>query len=196
MMPYLNVECSLSELEEQEAPVCKPPRINYTHQDMVDFILANPGVTQREVARRYGYTESWVSQILASDAMQEFFAARRKELLDPALAASIEERFRALTIRSLQVLQGKLDAPQVEANVALRCAELGAKSLGIGGHAPPAPPPAEGDPLERLAERLYSIQRKGVINGTATRIEERAGGEGGLHAASPEEVSRQEVGGS
>lgn len=149
-------------------------RVSYTHEDMINFILANPWALQKEIAARYGYTEGWISNILASDAFQAAMAARREEIIDPALKATIEERFRALVIQSLKVLQDKLNQPAVEASVAIRAAELGAKALGVGGHAAPKPADTSADRLERLAARLVVLQPnpKGVTyDGEVSRVE-------------------------
>lgn len=138
-------------------------KIRYSHQDMIDFILANPGTTQRALAMRYGYTEGWICNVMASDAWQAAFAARRTELVDPALLLTIEERMRGITVRSAERLMEKLDAPQVSDQTVLRAFELGAKAMGVGGHAGPKEPAA--DHLARLAERLIDLQanvRKGV----------------------------------
>ena len=133
-------------------------KIRYSHEDMIDFIIANPGVSQRAVARRYGYSEAWVSQVMSSDAWQSAMAKRRDEIVDPVLVATVEERFRGVTMLSLQRLTEKLSAPQVSDQVVLRAVELGAKAMGMGGNAPPPPAPVEGDRLERLAQRLIDLQ--------------------------------------
>ena len=147
-------------------PPARPPaaptmgrlrRISYTHDAMIDLIIEQPELNQGQIAAHFGYTESWMSNIMASDAFQARMAARREEVIDPELKATIEERFRALVIQSLKVLQNKLNAPMVSDQVALRAAELGAKALGIGGHAAPKPP-ADLGRLERLAERLVTLQ--------------------------------------
>lgn len=139
-------------------------KVRYTHEDMIDFIITNPGVSQGAIARRYGYTESWVSLVMSSDAWKSAMAKRREELVDPTLLATINERFAAMTARSLERLMEKLDAPTVPDNVVLRAVELGAKAMGVGGNAVPAPPPA--DHLAQLANRLIDLQsniRKGNV---------------------------------
>lgn len=138
-------------------------KMSYTHTDLIDFIIANPGVSQGALAARYGYTQSWISNVMASDAWKSAMAARREELVDPTLVMSINERFAALTEKSLEVVMTKLSAPQVSDNVALRALELGAKALGVGGNAAPPAPPS--DHLAQLAARLIDLQstvRKGV----------------------------------
>lgn len=163
----------LSELvQTPPAPAAKAPtmgnlkRCSYTHDALIDLIIEHPELDQNHLAAHFGYTPGWISNILAADAFQERMALRKGEIIDPVLKATIEERFRALTIRSLEVLQQKLNAATVSDNVALRAAELGAKALGVGGHAVPKVTPAT-DRLEKLAERLVGLQshiRERVLN--------------------------------
>jgi hypothetical protein len=131
-------------------------KCSYTHDALIDLIIEQPQLDQNKLAAHFGYTPGWISNILASDAFQAKMALRREEVIDPFIRATIEERFRALVIRSLYVLQTKLNGSQVSDNVALRAAELGAQAHGIGGNAPP-PPPAAQDRLERLAQRLVAL---------------------------------------
>lgn len=133
-------------------------KVGYTHQDMIDCIIAHPGISQGELAARYGYTQAWVSQVMASDAFKAALAARRAELVDPTLQLSIEERFRGMAELSLQRLMQKLEAPQVSDNVVLKAVELGAKALGVGGNAAPVQA-VPVDHLSVLAERLRSLQQ-------------------------------------
>ncbi len=132
-------------------------KMNYSHVDMIDFLIANPRATQNQLAARYGYSVGWVSNVMASDAWKSLMASRRSELVDPVLQATITERFEGLTRLSLDRLQQKLEAPMVSDQVVLKAVELGAKALGIGGNAPPPPPPAA-DHLAVLAQRLLVLQ--------------------------------------
>ena len=147
----------LKEIEEMPPAIAK---IRYTHTDMIDFILANPGCSQNSIAARYGYSVGWVSRVMSSDAWQSAMAARRSEVVDPSLVATVDERFRALTMRSLDRLQEKLDAPMVSDNVVLKAVELGARAMGIGGNATPPTPPPAGDQLATLALRLIDLQSR------------------------------------
>lgn len=141
-------------------PSVRPPKIRYTHEAMADLILENPWISQNQLAAHFGYSPAWISTVITSDAFQSFLATRRAELVDPELRLTLEERFRALTTKSLQVLQEKLSKPadQVSDQLALRAAELGAKSLGIGAHAPPPAPPNPAEYLPQIAERLMRLQ--------------------------------------
>lgn len=144
-------------------------KVRYSHVDMIDFIIQNPGCGLREIALRYGYSIGWISNVMASDAWKSAMAARRTELVDPLMVASITERFEGMTALSLQRLQEKLEAPQVSDQVVLRAVELGARALGIGGNAPPPPAPASGDHLAMLANRLIELQSR-IRTGVAYEI--------------------------
>lgn len=163
----MELEQLVQEVETaQHAPTMgRLDKVRYTHTDMIDFLIANPRASQNELALRYGYTVGWISNVMASDAWKAAMAARRAELVDPVLLATITERFEGITRLSLDRLQQKLEAPQVSDQVVLKAVELGAKALGVGGNAPPPPPPAT-DHLAQLAQRLIALQasvRQGVL---------------------------------
>jgi len=138
-------------------------KLRYTHEAMVDLIIQHPEISQNQIASLFGYTPSWISNVMASDAFQERLASRRSEVCDPILRATLEERTRALYLQSLAVLQAKLEMPEVDAKVALAAAELGAKSLGLGQPQPNTQP--SGDRLTTLAARLMQLnpQNGGTI---------------------------------
>ena len=145
-------------MDERAPTMGNLKKISYTHADLIDFIIANPTLSQGQLAARYGYTQGWLSNIMASDAWQAAMAARRDEIVDPALKATMQERFAGMAILSLQRLQQKLEAPQVSDAVVLRAVELGARAMGIGGNAPPRETGKEGDRLAALANRLIDLQ--------------------------------------
>lgn len=151
---------ALDRVGQGGVPSVRAPKMRYTHEAMADLILENPWISQNQLAAHFGYSPAWISTIITSDAFQALLAARRQELVDPELRLTLEERFRALTTQSLKVLQEKLTRPadQVSDQLVLRAAELGAKSLGIGAHAPPPPPPNPAEYLPAVAERLLRLQ--------------------------------------
>lgn len=172
-------------LEELVAPPPEAPRypyqegkaiakIRYTHDAMIDLIVQNPAISQNELAAIFGYTPCWVSLVMSSDAWKERLAARKAELVDPTIVASLNERFEAMVRRSLDVLNEKLAQPAaaIPDNLALRAAELGAKALGLGGNAPTPPVPV--GRLEQLAERLVGFlpQPAKPIDGSFVEVQD------------------------
>jgi hypothetical protein len=107
----------------------------YSHKAIVDLIIADPGITQNELAAHFGYTPGWISQILRSDAMQEQLAERKAELTDPVIIASLEKQMEALAGRSMTVLMEKLDLPNVSVDVALKALDITSRALGYGAKA-------------------------------------------------------------
>lgn len=110
-------------------------KVSYSHDKMIDLIVANPRVKQGSLAAYFGYTEGWVSRVMSSDAFKLRMAQRRIQLVDPLITATLEERFSALALRGLEVMQEKLDQPTdlVPFRDAAAAVELGSKGLAIGG---------------------------------------------------------------
>ena len=103
----------LLELSPPPAPAAKPTirKIRYTHDAVIDEIIATPEISQGELALKFGFTQSWMSIVINSDAFQERLAERKAQLVDPRLIASIEDRLGAVAQRSLDKLIEKLDGP-------------------------------------------------------------------------------------
>lgn len=106
-------------------------RVHYSHEAMIDVIIAEPTLTQRELAKQFGRSESWISIIMGSDAFQAALAKRRDDLTDPFLIATIEERFRGLAQQSLSVIAENLEKTR-NTDLAVKALEISSKALGFG----------------------------------------------------------------
>jgi len=106
-------------------------KISYTHDALADAILTNPAISQKELAAIFGYSEGWISQIIASDSFQAFIAARKEQIIDPILRGSIEESMRGLVLQSMERLRGKLEA-DVSGELSLEVFKHASKALGYG----------------------------------------------------------------
>ena len=153
----------LSEMED--LPVRSAPtmgnlaKVSYTHLDMIDYMICNPGCKLEDLARRYGYSIGWICNVQASDAWKSAFAKRRGDMTDELVEQNVKERMEGITLLSLERLKQKLEAPMVSDQVVLRAVELGAKAMGVGGNAPSTQAPAA-DHLAQLANRLIDLQSK------------------------------------
>ena len=110
-------------------------KTKYNHEAMIDVIVANPSVTQNELARTFDRSVPWISRIMGSDAFQAALAKRREEVTDPFLIATIEERMNGLAMQSLDILAEKLHATQ-NPDLALEALKVTTKALGFGARAP------------------------------------------------------------
>jgi hypothetical protein len=141
----------------------RPPRIRYRHEALIDYMIAHPWLDQNQLAMHFGYTASWISTIICSDAFQSALAARRDEIVDPQLKATMVEQFRGLVGRSMEVLRHKLDGPvdAIDSQLVLRTLEVSSRALGYGARPPESP--RQGDlhvHLESLGDNLVVLLRK------------------------------------
>jgi hypothetical protein len=134
--------------------------VKYTHDAMVDILIAEPTITQNELADRFGYTPGWISQIISSDTFQARLAERKDEIVDPTIRATVKNNFEALVIRSQALLLEKLNktAAQLPDQLVLRSLEVGSKALGYGARdSTVAVQVNVGDYLEQHAENLTRL---------------------------------------
>ncbi len=118
-------------LESTESAANAITRVKYTHDAMIDLIIANPALKQGDLAQHFGYTQAWVSRIFNSDAFQARLAQRKTELVDPSLLLTFDEKLRALADKSVDVVLEKLSVTQ-NPDTALKALELTTKALGYG----------------------------------------------------------------
>lgn len=145
------------------APSVAVKRLNYAHDQMIDIIIANPGISQNEVALRVGYSASWVSTVMQTDAFQARLAERSKEIVDPSIRASIEENFKGMLSRSMEILRHKLDRlpGDIPDNLALRTLELSSRALGFGARVLPVAIDFDmNSRLDKLGSNLTQLLRR------------------------------------
>lgn len=133
-------------------------KVNFTHRALIDAMIANPRLTTNELAKMFDYTPSWVSIVINSDAFRVSLEERKAEVVDPVLRVTVEDRYRALASRSVEVLMEKLQAPAmvISDELALKAAALGATVFKGATPAPAAPPESS---IDKLADRLVALQQ-------------------------------------
>jgi hypothetical protein len=113
--------------------------VHYWHDAFIEAIVANPLISQGDLARLCGYSESWVSIMVNTDAFKNRLAERKAEISDPILRASVKERVEAAAKRSLDKLIERMDA-----NAPMKTNELIAiAKLGVEGAPAPINPFAQ-----------------------------------------------------
>lgn len=106
-------------------------RVSYSHDAFIDVLIAEPAISQGELAQRFGYTQTWVSRVMNSDAFLARLAARKSDIVDPAIAQTLDEKFRVLASISLDVVIEKLSTVR-NPDTALKALEISSKALGYG----------------------------------------------------------------
>jgi hypothetical protein len=113
-------------------------RVSYTHDGMIDIIIAKPDVSQNTLAQHFGYSVGWISRIMCSDAFQARLAERRGEIVTPGLLLNFEERLRGLATQSLDLIMERLESvdengkSDVDVGTVFKALEISTKSLGYG----------------------------------------------------------------
>lgn len=108
------------------------------HEELLEFIIANPRASGAETALYFNVTESWLSIVKNSDAFKELWARRRPEHFS-RVSAGVSEKLTALAEVTLDALTDKVETEKREgiATVAsLReTAEMTLKAMGFGNKA-------------------------------------------------------------
>jgi len=136
--------------------------LNYSHEAMLDFIIANPFAGGEELSKHFGYSRSWISTVLCSDAFQSRLAERREQLVDPQLRMTLEEQARGLFARSMEVLREKFDQPSklIPYQLALQTFAQSARALGYGVRETRVSVSETHVHLEELGNNLVNLLRR------------------------------------
>lgn len=109
-------------------------KVHFTHDAMIDAILANPTIRQRELADLFGFTESWISTVLCSDAFQARLAVRRNDLVGNSMLLNFNERLRKMALKSIDRVEMELEKQaNCDSAFALEALKIGAKHFGPQG---------------------------------------------------------------
>lgn len=132
-------------------------KASFSYEKLADTLIINPRLSGKELSALFGYSETWLSIIIHSDAFKVVMQRRKGDLVDPILRASLEDHYKALAARSCHVLMDKLSAPVhvISDELALRAAALGAQMF----KAAPVLPQVPESSIDKLADRLIALQQ-------------------------------------
>ena len=105
--------------------------VPYSHDALIDLMIANPGATRVELAKVFGRSSQWIYSVTNSDGFRARYEARREELVDPEIVASVKERFAAIASQSIDVIAKKLTATE-DPVLAIKTLEVAAKAAAFG----------------------------------------------------------------
>lgn len=167
-----------AELAPAPAPAIQIKSTRWYHERIIDLMLASEvPMSQNEIAKTIGYSATWVSIMVNSDAFKDRLAARKAELTDPIIAASINERLDGLAKSALDRLIKRVDisgdAIQTKDLVAIAKLSIGDKNTRV-------PPPA--------GPNLYVVNLPPTATNSKTWLENAQGikreqGSGATHGS-------------
>ena len=79
-------------------PTVRNGVLTYTHQAVIDEILANPLIERKELAEKFGVSENWMKKVINSDAFQTVLDKRREQIVNPIISQTVQERLRRVSI--------------------------------------------------------------------------------------------------
>ena len=111
--------------------------INHSARYIADWLIANPGHYQKELAEEIGMSEKQISVILHSDAFIEYYALRCKTH-EERLSDSLIDRIEDLASDTIDKLHAKVqdEGEDMSAGVLADTAKLALNALGLGGRQP------------------------------------------------------------
>lgn len=114
-------------------------KVRYSHDAMIDLMIAEPTVKQNDLAAIFDRTPTWISLVVNSDAFQARLSERKAELIDPAITASINERINAVASKALERIHEKLAGPLgglASDDFLIKSAKLALDAAGFGARVP------------------------------------------------------------
>lgn len=107
-------------------------KISYSHDAIIDMILADPMIQQGDIARLTGYSQSWLSVMMASGNFKARLAERRGQAgIDEDILTSFKLRLEGLAMQSVEIVANDLSRTK-DPKTALKVLGLTSKSLGYG----------------------------------------------------------------
>lgn len=133
-------------------------RRRFTHEALAEALVLDPMLSGKALSHMFGMSETWISIVRNSDAFRATLERRKGELIDPTLIATLDDRYRAMASRSVEILLEKMQAPAstISDDLALRAATLGATMFKAVAPIPQAAPESS---IDKLADRLIALQQ-------------------------------------
>lgn len=143
MAPSLTPEEVAFQEEQNRKPAkphfSAPKTFLNAHMVIIEQLLIDPGVTQTRLATLTGYSLNWLHKVMSSDAFQAKLAEEQKRYLDPIILTAVKDRLGGLISRSLEVMETKMDSPNITLDQAMGVFEMAAKATGMGAQKAVAP---------------------------------------------------------
>lgn len=82
--------------------------VNHTHDQIMNWLIANPELSNRQCAEYFGYSESWLSTLVHSDVFQAKFR-ERQDVVFGFVASEVKEKLTGLGNMVAEQLMEKLE---------------------------------------------------------------------------------------
>lgn len=87
--------------------------LSYLHEALADWLFINPGGTLREMGAHFGYSQSWLCQVINTDMFKAYVASRREQIsaqIAESLPKKLEAAAHLATERVIEVIEKSQDS--------------------------------------------------------------------------------------
>jgi hypothetical protein len=154
-------------------------KVGNLHNDIMDYMLANPLVKKGDIAKQFNLSRSWLSIVINSHAFQERLAAKQEELFNSTVIP-LREKMLGIADAAMDRVADEVELmPRAEA---IETADKILSRLGWGGKQDSSPASGGavitqnnfyvGDAvLEKAREKFGAARREEAIEGEVLLIE-------------------------
>lgn len=139
-------------------------KLSPTHEQILNWLLLNPEKSMRECADNFGYTQSWLSQLVHSSIFQAALKTRQEQVM-LRVAQSIPEKLRAVTEIALDKLADKVAASE-DPDFILSVADKGLHRMGFAPASARAPAGPQGAAI--VQQNIYMADASTLEQARAT----------------------------
>jgi hypothetical protein len=119
-------------LEEEKMSATQIKKVRAWHEELLEFILANPRASLADASLYFNVSQSWISIVTNSDAFKELMAQRRETHFS-RVSASVVERVTALADITIEKMTQRVENdPEISIGSLKDIGDLALKSLGFG----------------------------------------------------------------
>lgn len=104
-------------------------KLSPVHERIIDWMVANPGAKIVEIAKEFGYSPSFIGQLLSSDLFKTRLS-ERYALVSAANALQVKDKLHKLATESLDRLLDKVRVEERTDEIR-EVAELALKGVGV-----------------------------------------------------------------
>ena len=105
-------------------------KMSHKHEEILNYLLANPLMQLKEVAGHFQVTQPWLSTIIHSHAFQNQLSLRQDQVFDSAILAGLDEKLGAAAHQTLDAYLEKV--PNLTADQLISAQDKLIGRLGYG----------------------------------------------------------------
>lgn len=121
----------MQELEVIGKKQRKIQKLNWKHQQILDLLVENPDMKQKDVAKTTGMSQSWISTVMGTDLFRAEYA-RRRGLLVAAQNEIITDRLRDNVAKGVARMGRIVDNDESSDATAVNATKTMFAALGFG----------------------------------------------------------------